>query len=243
MHKKIILPFLLFSLHSFAQNKPVIYQQQSWAGWFPQVKFSQHWGIWFDSELHTNDHYFNGFSQTAFRLGLSYYNNKGNKFTVGYGYADYFPGENHQFVSIPEHHSWEQYQWFHNSKKQKLMQWLRLEQKFKGNVIDDHTPPTDYTLSYKLRYEIFYTLSLTKRGIIPGSLSLAAGNELYLYYGPHIPNHLFDQNRIFLGFSYAVNAHDNLVFGVSNIFQENGSGTGYMDMNVLRLSLFQNITL
>ncbi len=247
MHKKkLLLPLLFlpfFTLPAGAQDKPVSYVQQSWIGWYPQVKFSKHWGAWFDSELHTTDHYFNGFSQGILRLAGTYYNNKGNKFTAGYGYADYFPGDNHKFISIPEHYSWEQYQWFRNTRKHKLMQWLRMEQKFKQNVIDDYTADNSYTLTYKLRYNILYTLSLNKRGLVPGALSLALGNELYLYYGPHISNHLFDQNRVFIGFSYAVNNHDNFVFGVTNIFQENGAGNSYLNNNVLRVSLFQNIGL
>jgi hypothetical protein len=78
---------------------------------------------------------------------------------------------------------------------------------------------------------------------VPKAISLALGEELYLYYAPRNHNHLFDQNRLFLGFSYAVNAHDNLVLGVINIIQENGAGTAYTDNNVFRLSLFQNIGL
>ena len=243
MHKRLLLPFLFFTLHSFSQNKPVVYQQQSWMGWYPQVKFSKHWGTWFDSEIHTSDHYFNGFSQAVFRLAATYYNKKGNKFTAGYGYTDYFPGDNHKFISIPEHHAWEQYQWYKNTKKHKLMQWFRMEQKFKENVIDDYTADNSYTLIYRLRHNIYYTLSLSKRGLVPGALSLAIGNELYLYYGPGSANHLFDQDRVFLGFSYALNSHDNFVLGVTNIFQENAAGTSYLNNNVFRVSLFQNIGL
>jgi hypothetical protein len=158
MHKRFILPFLLFTITSFAQNKPVIYQQQSWLGWYPQVRLSKHWGTWTDLELHTNDHYFNGFSQYIFRVAATYYNNKDNKFTAGYGYTNLFPGDNHQFISIPEHHSWQQYQWFSKTKMHKTMQWLRLEQKFKKNVIDDYTAADTYTLTYKLRYNIFLEL-------------------------------------------------------------------------------------
>ena len=242
--RKLFSAYLcILSLNSFAQNKPVIYQQQSWAGYFLQVKFSKHWGIGFDSEIHTNDNYFNGFSQVTFRLAGTYYNNKQNKFSVGYGYSDFFPGENHKYISIPEQFAWQQYQWYHYSKKTKLMQWVRIEEKFKNDVIDNYTAANSYTLTYKARYNIFYQISLNKKGMIPRSLSLAMGNELYLYYGPHIQNQVFDQNRIFLGFSYLVNAHDNLQFGVMNILQKDVSGNQFKDNNVLRISFFQNIGL
>lgn len=226
-----------------AQSKPVRYEQQAWAGWFPQIRFSKHFGLWADAEIHTADHYFNGFSQATVRLAATYYNNRSNKFTAGYGFTDLFPGENHPDVALQEHFGWEQYQCYHIRQKTKLMQWVRAEQKFRNSAIDSHTASSDYTLTHKLRYNIFYQVALNKKGLVPHALALAMGNELYLYYSPNAHNHLFDQNRIFLGFSYAVNGHDNLVFGITNILQENSAGTAYTNTNVLRVSLFQNFGL
>ena len=243
MRQTLFLFTLLFSLQTIAQNKPVIYQQQSWAGYFPQIKLSKHWGLWIDAEVHSNDHYFNGFSQAVFRLAGTYYNNKQNKFTAGYGYTDYFPGDNHKYISIPEHFTWEQYQWYFYPGKSKIMQWIRLEQKFKEDVIDNYTAADTYTTTYRARYNFYCTLPLSKKGLKANTLAVALGNELYLYYAPHSPNHIFDQDRLFLGFSYAVNGHDNLVFGVMNMFQEDISGLQFKDNNVLRVSLFQNIGL
>jgi len=70
---------------------------------------------------------------------------------------------------------------------------------------------------------------------------LALGDELYLYYGPHISNHVFDQNRIFLGFSYAVNKHDNFVFGYMNIQQQNAAATVMKISSIIKATLFLNI--
>jgi hypothetical protein len=232
--------FLFIAFSAGAQPKPVIYTQQSWVGYYPQLKFSKHWGIWFDSEIHTNDHYFNGFSQATFRLAGTYYNDKLNKFTAGYGYTNYFPGDDHAYISIPEHFAWQQYQWFAFTNKRKLMQWIRLEEKWKRDVADDHTAANTSTFTYKARYNIYCQLPLNKKGLIPHSLALAMGDELYLYYGPHTENHLFDQNRVFIGLSYSVNSHDNLVLGIMNMLQEDLSHQ-FKDNNVLRLSFFQNI--
>ena len=242
MRTLFISLLLLFSLYATAQNKRVLYQEQTWLGYSPQIKLSKHWGLWFDSEIHTNDHYFNGFSQATFRVAGTYYNRKNNKFTGGYGYTDFFPGENHAYISIAEHFAWEQYQWFRNTKKTKLMQWVRVEEKFKKNVVDNYTAADNSTLVYKARYNILYQISLSSKGMVPKALALSMGDELYLYYGPHVNNHLFDQNRIFIGLSYSVNAHDNLQVGVMNMLQEDLSGQ-FKDTNVLRFSFFQNIDL
>ena len=236
-----LLLFVILRFESVAQNKPITYLQQSWAGWYPQVKFSKHWGSWYELEVHSADHYFNGVSQAIVRLAATYYTNSGSKFTAGYGFTDYFPGDNHLYFSLPEHHAWEQYQWFNDGQKHKLMQWLRLEQKFKENVIDNYTADNSFTITYKLRYNIFYLLPLTQRGFNAGSISLGLGNEIYFYYGPHISNHVFDQNRVSIGLSYAVNTHDNIVIGITNILQESGDGNSYLNTNLLRLSFFQNI--
>ncbi len=241
MRKQFLLYLCLFSIYSFGQSKPVIYQQQVWAGFYPQLKLSRHWGLWFDSEVHSNDHYFNGYSQMVFRFAGTYYNNKQNKFTAGYGFTDYFPGDNHKYISLPEHFFWQQYQWYHYPGKSKIMQWVRLEQKFKEDVIDNYTLADTYTLTYRARYNFYCTIPLSKRGLKANTLAVALGNELYVYYAPHLPNRLFDQDRVFLGFSYAVNPHDNLVFGMTNIFQEDVSGTQFKNNNVLRVSFFQNI--
>ncbi|MBI2284133.1 MAG: DUF2490 domain-containing protein [Bacteroidetes bacterium] len=240
--RKLFLIFILSCTAFFAhaQSKPVRYEQQAWAGWFSQFRFNKHFGLWADVEIHSADHFFNGFSQAGFRLAAIYYNNKSNKFTAGYGFTDFFPGENHAHVSLQEHFGWEQYQWYHTKQRTKLMQWIRAEQKFKNSTIDSHTASDSYSLTHKFRYNIFYQLSLNKKGFVPHGLALAVGNEIYLYHSPGGQNHLFDQDRLFLGFSYAVNRHDNLVFGVTNIFKENSAGTAYTNTSVLRVSLFQN---
>ncbi|MBV9989132.1 MAG: DUF2490 domain-containing protein [Chitinophagaceae bacterium] len=241
MRSILIICFSLLSSRLAAQSKPVIYEQQTWLGYYPQYKFSRHWGLWFDSEIHTGDHFFNGFSQGTLRLAATYYNNKKNKFTAGYGITDFFPGDNHKYISISERFLWQQYQWFGYTPNTKLMQWLRMEEKWKTDVQDDYTAANTSSFLYRWRYNIFYTIALSKKGMVPNAVSLALGNELYLYYGPRLSNHVFDQDRVFAGFSYAVNSHDNLVFGMMNMLQSDLSGTQYKDNLVLRFSFFENI--
>jgi hypothetical protein len=121
------------------------------------------------------------------------------------------------------------------------MQWVRLEQKWKENVLNDSTAADNYTNVEKLRYNIFYQLPLSKMGFTPKSLSLAFGDELYLYYSTTLSNHVIDQNRVFIGFSYAVNKHDNFVFGYMNIQQQNSTATQLKISSVIKATLFLNI--
>ncbi len=222
-------------------QKNVVYEQQIWPGYNANIKFNKKWGIWLDGEIHTNDNYVNNFSQFTFRVAGTYFLKNDNKFTAGYGFTDHLPNETGKNISIPEHFLWQQFQWFNNTSKHKLMQWVRAEEKWKENVLNDSTGANNYTNTYKLRYNIFYSLPFNKTGFSPKSLSFALGDELYLYYGPTISNHVFDQNRVFIGFSYAVNKHDNFVFGYLNIQQQNASATELKISSIIKATLFLNL--
>lgn len=241
--KYLFFWILLFvsPLVSFAQSKQVVHEQQVWSGYNANIKFNSRWGLWLDGELHTSDNYFNNFSQFTLRFAGTYFLKNNNKFTAGYGFSDYFPAEGYQKISIPEHFLWQQFQWFNNASKYKLMQWVRLEQKWKENVLNDSTVANSFTNTDKLRYNIFYQIPLSKQGFHAKSLSLAMGEELYLYYSPTLSNHVFDQNRVFVGFSYAVNKLDNLVFGYLNIQQQNPIATTLKISSVIKATLFLNL--
>ena len=238
---KLILPFLLFSIVASAQQNPILFQQQSWASFNLQTKFKNNWGTWFDAEIHTKENYFNQFSLATFRLAGTYYLKNKNKLAAGIGYTDFFPAEGHKYISVPERFTWQQFQWYHNNEHHKLWQWFRLEQRWKAKVVDDYTLANSSTFYQKLRYNITYQIPLNKNGFGPKKPFLSTSEELYLYYGATIPNHVLDQNRVFVGLGYALNKHESLICGVLNIFQENAQGTQYINNNVLRVTFFENI--
>lgn len=226
-----------------AQAKQITHANQVWYGYYPQLRLSKHYGLWADFELHQKDHFVSNLSQSVFRLAGTYYINDNSKLTAGYTFIDYYPAEKHLHISQPEHAGWQQVQWFTNYRKKKMMQWIRLEERFRRNVIDDYTLANSYTYTWRARYNIYYTLPLSKKGIAAHKISAAIGDEIYINFGKHIVNNYLDQNRIFLGFSYMVNSHDNLVFGYMNSFQQQPAGNQYKAMNVVRLSFFENIKL
>lgn len=121
------------------------------------------------------------------------------------------------------------------------MQWVRMEEKWKENLLNDSTIDRSFTNIFKWRYNLFYQIPLSKKGFQPKSLSLAFGDELYLYYGSTLSNHVFDQNRVFLGFSYAVNKQLHFVFGYLNIQQQNATATTLKISNILKATLFLNL--
>lgn len=240
--KLVVTCIIIFCLPlALLAQKSYVYEQQIWPGFNANIKYTPRWGLWVDGEIHTNDHFFNHFSQFTFRFAGTYFLKNNNKYTAGYGYTDYLPNVDHVNMSIPEHFTWQQFQWFNNTSKHKLMQWVRAEEKWKENMLNDSVLANTYTSTYKLRYNIYYALPLHNGKFSPRSLSLAMGDEMYFYYSPSTSNHLFDQNRIFLGFSYAVNSHDNFVFGYLNIQQQNASATQIKISSIVKATLFMNI--
>ncbi|MBW4889257.1 DUF2490 domain-containing protein [Mucilaginibacter sp. HMF5004] len=242
---KRFLSFIIFLLtvsSGFAQNKQITYSDQAWLGYYPQIRLAKHWGIWTDYELQQKFPVVDN-SQLTFRIGGTYYINNDTKLTAGYTYIDVAPAAGHQHIYQPENAGWQQLQWYTYYKKKKLMQWIRLEERFKRNILDDYTLANNSTFTWRARYDIFYQLPLSKKGIVPGQFSAAIGDELYINFGENIVNNYFDQNRIFLGLSYQVNKHDNLVFGYMNEFQQQPSGNQYKELNVWRVSYFQTVYL
>jgi hypothetical protein len=243
MAKPIFIIALLFSKLCPAQTKSYTYGNQVWYGYYPQIKLSNHWGIWNDWELHSKENFIEGASQFVFRLGATYYFTTGSKLTAGYGYTNAYPGDNHLYISQPEHFGWQQIQWFNTFHKKKLMQWIRLEERYRKHVLDNYTLGDNYDFSYRARYEAYYQLPLSKEGISRHHFSFAIGEEIYINFGKKIINNYFDQNRISAGLSYMVNNHDNLVLSYIILFQQLAAGNQYKSLNVIRLSFFENIEL
>jgi hypothetical protein len=242
MRRIVLIVFVFLCQAASAQTKQYTYGNQLWYGYYPQFRLSKHWGIWNDWELHSKENFIEGVSQLVFRLAATYYVTNNVKITAGYGYANFYP-DSHLKISQPEHHGWEQLQWFTYYKKKKMTQWLRLEERYRQHAVNSTTLADSYDFSYRARYELYYQVPLSKKGITAHHFSLALGEEIYINFGKQIVNNYFDQNRLFAGLSYMVNNHDNLVLGYMNLFQQQSGGNQYKVMNVLRLSFFENIDL
>ena len=117
-----------------AQDKQTTSVQQVWMGYFNQTRFSDKWGMWVDLQLRTKEDFFTNFSQGIARVGLTYYLQDDLKATLGYAYINHFPADNHPATSQPEHRAWQQLQWHNKYKRIRLMQWLRLEERWRRKI-------------------------------------------------------------------------------------------------------------
>src|SRR5436305_1919305 len=239
MRKLLIVILIFCSSDLFAQGKQFIYGNQIWYGYYPQIRFTKHWGLWNDWELHSKEDFTRGVSQIIFRLAATYYTNDNTKLTAGYGYSNNYPGDNHLYISQPEHHFWEQVQWYSYFRKKKLMQWIRLEERYRKHVLDNYTIANYYDFNYRARYEAYYQLPLSKKGLTAHHFAIGLGEEVYINFGKTVSNY-FDQNRLSASISYMANNNDNLVLGYTNLFQQAGVNV-FKKLNLIRLSYFQNI--
>lgn len=244
--QKVLFTILLFFLadtYGFCQVKQTESEEQIWLGYFNQTRFSKRWGIWTDVALRTKENFVDRYSQAFIRPGLTYYLTDDVKLTLGYSYAWHFPGDNHKNVTMPEHRPWQQIQWHTKYPKVKLMQWFRLEERFRRNIKNDDELAGGYNFNWRIRYNILAQFPLSKKRFATNTVSLVTANEVFVNFGKRIVYNYFDQNRFFAGFHYHLNKHDNLQFGYMNVFQQLAAGNRYRNVNTLRLFYFHNLDL
>lgn len=237
--------FLLSSLcpQIFSQTKQTETVEQIWLAYNNQTRFSKKWGSWTDIHLRTKEDFVKDFSQSILRFGLTYYLNDDTKLTAGYAYVSHYPAEGHENVTQPEHRPWQQLQWHSKYSKLRLMQWFRLEERFRRKVKDDDELADGYNFNFRMRYNISFQLPLSQKKFQPGTLSFVVNDEAHINFGKQIVYNYFDQNRFFLGFAYHTNKTDNLQFGYMNVFQQLAAGNKYKMAHVARVFYFHNLDL
>lgn len=245
MKKNVLLILILFFVFEQlqAQTKQTETINRIWGGYFNQTRFTDKWGIWAEAQVRTKEDFVDNISQAIIRAGLTYYISDATKFTVGYAYVNDFPGDNHKNISAPEHRPWQQLQWHTKYGKNKMMQWIRLEERYRHKIKNDDELADGYNFNWRIRYNLWYEIPFYKNGTDPNSWSLVANDEVHVNFGKQVVNNYFDQNRFFLGFKYQTGMKSNLQFGYMNVFQQLAAGNRYRNFNVIRLFYFQNFDL
>lgn len=232
----------LFLQTGFAQ-KTVSTEEQAWFGVFNQTRFSNHWGIWLDAHLRLKDDFVGDLSQFIGRAGGTYYLTDDVRLTAAYAFINHFPAEGHSDISQPEHRPWQQVQWFTKWPKVRLMQWVRLEERFRHKILNDSTLADGYSYNGRVRYNYALFLPLTKKGFGPGSLQFLINDEILINFGKKIVYNYFDQNRFFVGLAWQANTHAQFQVGYMNLFQQQPAGNQYRNQHTIRIFYFHNLDL
>jgi hypothetical protein len=235
------LVLFFIGLKPFAQTKEIQHLQQVWLAYNNQTRVSNKFGFWLDLHLRTKDDFFTDLSQTIIRPGVTYYFNDATKFTVGYAWIKIYPADNHSKVTQPEHRIWQQLQWHTKYGRLRTMQWLRLEERYKREIVNDSTLGEGYDFNFRWRYNFLLQIPLTKRPLKAGDFSVILNDEVHINSGRKIVYNYFDQNRFFVGLAVNVSAQDNIQFGYMNLFQQLSAGNKYKSINAARVYFFHNL--
>ena len=228
---------------SVAQQKQTAHIQQVWFGYINQTRLSDRWGLWLDLHLRSKEDFVNDLSTSIVRPGISYYANDRLRFTAGYAYVNFFPADDHGGVSQPEHRPWQQVYWTAQGKHSRLVNTIRLEERFRRKIQNADELDDGYHFNYRVRYNTLLLLPLSRNAFAANTLSVSMNNELMVNFGKQVVNNYFDQNRLMLGFAYHVNAKDYLQFGYMNLFQQLSAGNRYRMFHVARAYFYHNIDL
>ncbi|MCA8829790.1 DUF2490 domain-containing protein [Hymenobacter sp. BT728] len=241
MKRLLLFCGLLLLTRPLLAQKQYVREQQTWLGIFNQTRFSQHWGSWTDLHLRLHDHFVQASYQTVARVGLTYYLTDDVRLTGGYAYVHHYP-DGARTVGQPEHRPWQQVQWFSKFPKARLMQWVRLEERFR-RTIRQNERTDDFDFNYRTRYNAALFLPLTKRGFEPGGWQFLLNNEVMMNFGKEIRLNYFDQNRLFAGVVYPFSKNAQLQAGYMHLFQQLPAGSTYRNQHTIRVFYFHNFDL
>src|SRR5215217_6121659 len=180
--KKCFLSMLItvINLSSIAQTKSTEHLNRAWGGYFNQTRLSDKWGIWAEAQLRTKEDFVNDISQGILRVGLTYYLSDASKLTAGYAFVNDFPGDNHKNISAPEHRPWQQLQWHTKYGRQRMMQWIRLEERYRHKIKNDDELADGYNFNWRIRYYIWHEIPFYKEANDPGSWSFVLNDEVHI---------------------------------------------------------------
>jgi hypothetical protein len=233
-----MIGLLFMSLSSKAQDKEIEQREQTWLGYFNQTRFTNRSGVWFDAHLRHTDKYVKRTSLVIGRIGYVYFVTDQTRITFGYSFANHYGyGGSPDY---PEHRPWQQIQWFEKKKGFNLMQWLRVEQRFRKRI-EDNELMNDYNFNWRLRYNFAVSIPLTGQQIIPQTPFVFINNEVHINAGSEISVNYFDQNRFFTGIGYQFSPHVQAHLGYMNVFQQLSTSGKFVNIHAIRLFVFHNI--
>ena len=239
MYKWLIF-LLASSLFSsvLAQEKEVEHAEQTWFGYFNQTRLTNKSGIWVDLNLRLTDDYLQKNSVSIARLGYIYYITDQTRATVGYAYVTQY-SQVDGMPNVPEHRLWQQIQWFEKKNWLTMMQWARLEERFRRKV-EAGELASDYSFNYRIRYNMALTIPLKGKQVVAKTPFLFLNNELHVNFGKEITNNYFDQNRLFLGLGYQFTANLNAQIGYLKVFQQLPAESTFRNIDAIRVFVFHN---
>jgi len=242
MNKKLIITFLFFWQTANAQ-KQISSSAQAWIGYIQNLRFSKHWGATADVHFRTAEKWVKGRNLSLLRLGAVYFIKDAVQASAGYAYFHYYPAGAHAGVSRPEHRGWQQLQWFNNGPKLRMMNRVRLEERWRRKIASANERGEGYNFNYRTRFAAQLLYPLGKKPFAPGSLALMLMDDVMLNFGKEIIYNTFDQNRAVAGVQWHVSKASFLQAGYMHIFQQQAVAGQYRQTHTARIFYTCNLDL
>lgn len=226
----------LASIYPCYSQKYVVEHEQTWIGYYNQLRLTGKSGLWTDLHLRLTDHYTREKAMLLTRIGYIYYANDRVRLAGGYTYAHRY---NQLGVRrVPEHRPWQQIQWVSRKIGFDFTEAFRLEQRFRK---DGSSGSRGFSFNWRLRYTIAFMIPLKDKVLRPKAPYLLLSNEININAGKQIVNNYFDQNRSFagLGYQFSPKLHANV--GYLFIFQQDARPQYYNRTHAIRLFVYHNV--
>ncbi|MEY4930526.1 MAG: hypothetical protein RI909_1250 [Bacteroidota bacterium] len=234
----LLIIFNLSGAVVWSQEKETEYREQTWLGYFNQSRFTNKSGLWIDVHARLTDQFINRTGLSIVRAGYTYYVSDQVRLTSGYAYiTQYGVGSS---PNVPEHRPWQQVQWFEKKNKFTMMQWFRVEERFRRKVASGALTD-DYNFNWRFRYNISFTIPLKGKPGAAKTPFVFLNDEVHINAGKKIGVNYFDQNRLFIGFGYQFTTHLNAQLGYMYVFQQLPEVNKFVHIDAIRLFVFHNL--
>ena len=237
----MLIVLLISAQVTHAQTKEFETREQTWFGYFNQTRFTKRSGLWLDLHLRLTNDFVKQKNLSILRAGYTYYISDQVRLTAGYAYVTQY-GLSPEEPDVPEHRPWQQIQWFEKKNGFNLMQWFRIEERFRTKVAAGELTDS-YNFNWRFRYNFALTIPLRGKVVQAKTPFLFFNDEIHINAGKEIVNNYFDQNRLFLGFGYQFTSHLNAQLGYMYVFQQLPAGNEYAHIHAIRFFVFHNLDL
>lgn len=242
MKNIILLSFLLIPKILFAQKK-VEHQQLIWYGYYNSLKFNENWTL--NSEIQERQFYNpTAQHQLVFRSNLERKLIENWNASVGMTLFLQNPNSpnSESNLTVPELRPNIGF-----NSKQKLG-FMTINHRYKAEArffhdIENEKLAGGFRFSnIRFRYQLGLDFPLLKKEG-KEKIILKVKDEIMFNVGNKIVKNVFDQNRIYIALNYKLNASYALEAGYMNWFQQQKAGTDFYNRDIIRFSIFHNLSL
>ncbi|MCZ4242699.1 DUF2490 domain-containing protein [Pedobacter punctiformis] len=230
--RKVLFSAIMLFLALGKLSAQTQYQNTGWFMYLNNTRFNKHWGLQFDLQLRSADHW-DYLRNTLVRPGLTYFINDKHNVTLGYLWqTTQNRVDGLENTTLNEHRIFEQYIYTHKLKSIFASHRVRVEQRFIERTGEDV-----FAQRFRYFFRLIQPLQKSQPTFTKGPF-VALQNEVFLNIQnkDQINNSFFDQNRLYLATGYRFSKKVDVEVGYLN---QAAHGAQHNTINnVIQLALY-----